>query len=144
MSYALLFPDKHSHSEHPRTHECEFLRPFLPSFCIRSKPRVGLTGVLSVLLLQIQMLGLRYFEALVSLLLALVAVAFFIEWGASNVPIADTVYHSLVPAISSTESLYIAVSLIGSVIMRAFRSFRVSPSFSFSVLSFAVSLALCM
>eukprot|EP00899_Mesostigma_viride_P024172 jgi/Mesvir1/493/Mv11364-RA.1 len=78
---------------------------------------VLVTGFDTMIVLAIQRYGIRKLEFLVSALVFVMAICFFIELGHSNPDIKAAVEGIVVPRVSDTESTLLAISIIGAVIM---------------------------
>mmetsp|Transcript_65075 Transcript_65075/g.205648 ORF Transcript_65075/g.205648 Transcript_65075/m.205648 type:complete len:522 (-) Transcript_65075:33-1598(-) len=78
---------------------------------------VLITGLDTMLFLMIQMLGVRKLEALIGALVGAMSLCFLLEMGMAHEEMLPTVEGLLVPRLPNGEAMYIAISLLGAVVM---------------------------
>jgi len=76
---------------------------------------VALTAFDTLLVLWLQKLGIRYFEAFILSLIAVIAICFAVELFMAH-PESAGILHGLVPRIDN-QSLYIAIAMVGATVM---------------------------
>ena len=79
-------------------------------------PAGFLTGVIAFALLELQRKGFRRFELAITALLGLILLGFLYETLKIG-PSADGVAHGLVPHLTGSNSVYLAVGIIGATVM---------------------------
>src|SRR5436190_8185717 len=80
-------------------------------------PAAVLTGVASFAILGLQRFGFRPFEATIVSIVSVVGLCYVIELFYANPPLLTVGKHAVVPAFSGSESVLLAVGIIGATVM---------------------------
>lgn len=81
-------------------------------------PSILVSGLASLALLGVQLLGFQWFEGAVAIMMGMIGLSFLAEWArAAAVPVTAVAGGLLVPRIQSMSALYVAISLFGAVVM---------------------------
>jgi manganese transport protein len=76
-----------------------------------------ITGVMTFLILVLERHGFRLLEAVITALVAVIAGCYVIETVFSRPDWGQVAYHAVVPWIGGTQSLFLAVGIIGATVM---------------------------
>ncbi len=74
-------------------------------------------GVVTYLILQLERYGFRPLEAVITVLVGVIAICYVIETFLSHPNFAQVGYHAVVPWLSGKQSVLFAVSIIGATVM---------------------------
>ena len=80
-------------------------------------PAAVLTGVASFAILGLQRFGFRPFEATIVSIVSVVGLCYVIELFYANPPLLTVGKHAVVPAFSGSESVLLAVGILGATVM---------------------------
>ncbi len=80
-------------------------------------PAAVLTGVCTLVILGLQRLGLRTFEAVIAAFVGVIGVSYLAELFYANPPLGTVALHSVSPAFAGSESLLLAVGILGATVM---------------------------
>jgi len=78
---------------------------------------VILTAVATLLILSLERFGFRPLEAVITALVGVIAVSYIIEMALVRPPAGEVLFHSVVPQLAGTESILLAVGIIGATVM---------------------------
>ncbi|MEJ2550715.1 MAG: Nramp family divalent metal transporter [Anaerolineales bacterium] len=76
-----------------------------------------ITGAVSFLILELQKFGIRPLEAIIGGLVSVVAVSYLIETVLDRPVWNDVLYHAFVPQFQGSESVLLAVGILGATVM---------------------------
>src|SRR3954451_25035706 len=80
-------------------------------------PAALITGVVTFLILGLQRFGLRVFEAVIGGFLAPVGICYLAELYFAHPPLGTVALHSVKPEFAGSESLLLAVGILGATVM---------------------------
>jgi manganese transport protein len=80
-------------------------------------PAAVLTGVCTLVILGLQRLGLRTFEAVIAAFVGVIGVSYITELFYANPPLGTVALHSVSPQFAGSESLLLAVGILGATVM---------------------------
>ena len=78
---------------------------------------VILTAIATVLILSLERFGFRPLEAVITALVGVIAVSYIVEMVLVRPPLGQVLVHSVVPQLAGTESVLLAVGIIGATVM---------------------------
>jgi manganese transport protein len=76
-----------------------------------------LTGVATFAILALQRYGFRPLEAVITILIGVIAVSYLVETLLARPDLAQVGYHSVVPEFSGAQSIVLAVGILGATVM---------------------------
>ncbi len=76
-----------------------------------------ITGVCTLVILALQRLGLRTFEAVIAAFVGVIGVSYVAELFYANPPLGTVALHSVSPAFAGSESVLLAVGILGATVM---------------------------
>ncbi len=76
-----------------------------------------LTAVVTFLILGLERYGFRPIEAVITILIGIVAVSYVIETGMDRPELGQVLYHSIVPQFQGPESILLAAGILGATVM---------------------------
>lgn len=76
-----------------------------------------LTGVATFAILALQRFGFRPFEAIIAVLIGVIAGSYLIETILAKPHLGQVAYHTFVPQLAGTNSLMLAVGILGATVM---------------------------
>jgi manganese transport protein len=76
-----------------------------------------ITGVCTLVILALQRLGLRTFEAVIATFVGVIGVSYVAELFYANPPLGTVALHSVSPAFAGSESVLLAVGILGATVM---------------------------
>jgi manganese transport protein len=80
-------------------------------------PAALVTGVCTFVILGLQRFGLRTFEAVIAVFVGVIGVSYVLELFYAHPPLGTVLQHSVTPAFSGSESLLLAVGILGATVM---------------------------
>jgi manganese transport protein len=80
-------------------------------------PAALVTGVCTFVILGLQRFGLRTFEAVIATFVGVIGVSYVIELFYAHPPLGTVLQHSVTPAFAGSESLLLAVGILGATVM---------------------------
>src|SRR3954471_12751653 len=80
-------------------------------------PAALITGVVTFLILGLQRFGLRVFEALIAGFVAAIGICYLAELYYAPPPLGTVALHSVKPELAGSESLLLAVGILGATVM---------------------------
>jgi len=86
-------------------------------FGIALFPAALITGVVTFLILGLQRLGLRVFEAVIAGFVAVIGVCYLAELYFAHPPLGTVALHSVKPEFAGSESVLLAVGILGATVM---------------------------
>jgi len=78
---------------------------------------VILTAIATLIILSLERFGFRPLEAVITALVGVIAVSYVIEMVLVRPPLGQVLVHSVVPQLAGTESVLLAVGIIGATVM---------------------------
>ena len=78
---------------------------------------VILTAITTVIILSLERFGFRPLEAVITALVGVIAVSYVIEMVLVRPPMGQVLLHSVVPQLAGTESILLAVGILGATVM---------------------------
>ncbi|HVP19624.1 MAG TPA: Nramp family divalent metal transporter [Spirochaetia bacterium] len=78
---------------------------------------VILTAIATILILSLERFGFRPLEAVITALVGVIAVSYVVEMVLVRPPLGQVLFHSFVPQLAGTESVLLAVGIIGATVM---------------------------
>ena len=78
---------------------------------------VILTAISTVIILSLERFGFRPLEAVITALVAVIAVCYVVEMAFVRPPVGAVLFHTVVPQLAGTESVLLAVGIIGATVM---------------------------
>ena len=78
---------------------------------------VILTAIATVLILSLERFGFRPLEAVITALVGVIAVSYVVEMALVRPPLGQVLLHSVVPQLAGSESVLLAVGIIGATVM---------------------------
>jgi len=78
---------------------------------------VILTAITTVIILSLERFGFRPLEAVITALVGVIAVSYVVEMALVKPPMGEVLFHSVVPQLAGTESILLAVGIIGATVM---------------------------
>ncbi|HET6487375.1 MAG TPA: Nramp family divalent metal transporter [Spirochaetia bacterium] len=78
---------------------------------------VILTAIATFVILSLERFGFRPLEAVITALVGVIAVCYVVEMGLVRPPLGQILLHSVVPQLSGTESVLLAVGIMGATVM---------------------------
>ncbi len=76
-----------------------------------------LTAIATLLILSLERFGFRPLEAVITALVGIIAVCYIVEMALVKPPIGDIAFHAVVPQLSGTQSLLLAIGILGATVM---------------------------
>lgn len=76
-----------------------------------------LTAVVTYIILGLERFGFRALEAVITVMVGIVAVCYLIELGLARPPWVQVAWHTIVPRFSGTESVLLATGILGATVM---------------------------
>ncbi|MDQ2910177.1 MAG: Nramp family divalent metal transporter [Actinomycetota bacterium] len=76
-----------------------------------------ITGVCTFVILALQRLGLRTFEAVIATFVGVIGVSYVAELFYANPPLGTVALHSVTPQFAGSESVLLAVGILGATVM---------------------------
>jgi manganese transport protein len=80
-------------------------------------PAAVLTGIASFLILGLQRFGFRPLEAVIAAMVLLIGVCYLAELYYAHPPFGISAHHAVVPSFSGSESVLLAVAILGATVM---------------------------
>ncbi|MDQ2983725.1 MAG: Nramp family divalent metal transporter [Actinomycetota bacterium] len=80
-------------------------------------PAAVITGVTAFLILGLQRFGFRPFEAVIAAIVGVIGVCYVGEIFLANPPLGTVAQHAVVPAFAGSESVLLAVGILGATVM---------------------------
>ena len=80
-------------------------------------PAAVITGICTFVILGLQRLGLRTFEAVIAAFVGVIGVSYIAELFYANPPLGTVALHSVSPAFAGSESVLLAVGILGATVM---------------------------
>jgi manganese transport protein len=80
-------------------------------------PAALITGVVTFAILGLQRFGFRPFEAVIAALVGVIGVSYVSELFYADPPLGSVAHHAVVPAFSGSESVLLAVGILGATVM---------------------------
>ncbi|HTP59815.1 MAG TPA: Nramp family divalent metal transporter, partial [Spirochaetia bacterium] len=78
---------------------------------------VILTAIATVIILSLERFGFRPLEAVITGLVGVIAVSYIVEMALVRPPLGQVLFHSVVPNLAGTESVLLAVGILGATVM---------------------------
>jgi len=78
---------------------------------------VILTAIATFVILSLERFGFRPLEAVITALVGVIAVCYVVEMGLVRPPFGQVLLHSVVPQLAGTESVLLAVGIMGATVM---------------------------
>jgi len=78
---------------------------------------VILTAIATILILSLERFGFRPLEAVITALVGVIAVSYIVEMALVRPPAGEVLFHSVVPQLAGTESVLLAVGILGATVM---------------------------
>ncbi len=78
---------------------------------------VILTAIATVIILSLERFGFRPLEAVITALVGVIAVSYIVEMALVRPPLGQVLLHSVVPHLAGTESVLLAVGILGATVM---------------------------
>jgi len=78
---------------------------------------VILTAIATVIILSLERFGFRPLEAVITALVGVIAVSYVVEMVLVRPPLGQVLFHSFVPQLAGTESVLLAVGILGATVM---------------------------
>jgi manganese transport protein len=78
---------------------------------------VILTAIATVIILSLERFGFRPLEAVITALVGVIAVSYVVEMALVRPPMGQVLLHSVVPQLAGTESVLLAVGILGATVM---------------------------
>jgi manganese transport protein len=78
---------------------------------------VILTAIATVVILSLERFGFRPLEAVITALVGVIAVSYVVEMALVRPPLGQVLFHSFVPSLAGTESVLLAVGILGATVM---------------------------
>ncbi|MGA2765065.1 MAG: Nramp family divalent metal transporter [Spirochaetia bacterium] len=78
---------------------------------------VILTAIATVIILSLERFGFRPLEAVITALVGVIAVSYIVEMVLVRPPLGQVLVHSFVPQLAGTESVLLAVGILGATVM---------------------------
>jgi manganese transport protein len=80
-------------------------------------PAAVITGICTFVILGLQRFGFRTFEAVIATFVGVIGVSYLAELFYANPPLGTVALHSVSPAFSGSESVLLAVGILGATVM---------------------------
>ena len=80
-------------------------------------PAAVLTGVVTFAILGLQRVGLRVFEAVIAAFVAAIGACYLVELWYAHPPLGTVATHAVTPQFAGSESLLLAVGILGATVM---------------------------
>ena len=76
-----------------------------------------LTAAATMIILSLERFGFRPLEAVITALVGVIAVSYIVEMALVRPPLQTILYHAVVPQLSGTQSLVLAIWILGATVM---------------------------
>jgi manganese transport protein len=76
-----------------------------------------LTAISTFLILSLERFGFRPIEAIITTLVGVIAASYIVELALARPPLGPVLYHAVVPQFSGSESVLLAVGILGATVM---------------------------
>jgi len=76
-----------------------------------------LTAAATMIILSLERFGFRPLEAVITALVGVIAVSYIVEMALVRPPLQTILYHAVVPQLSGTQSLVLAIGILGATVM---------------------------